>query len=101
MHRRLAFVILFSLLIAMPGMSLAGKVSRGTMLANSCAGCHGEDGKSPGAIPRIAGKSAGYIEQTMKDFASGKRAATVMGRHALGYTDEEIKLIAKYFASQQ
>ena len=35
----------------------------------------------------------------MNDFRSGNRPSTVMGRHAKGYTDEEISLIAEYFAN--
>ena len=42
-------------------------ITRGSMLALSCTGCHGTNGKSPGAIPTIAGKSAGSkLEQAKK-----------------------------------
>ena len=74
-------------------------ISQGTMLSNSCSACHGTDGKSPGAIPSINGKSAQFINQALTEFRSGNRASTVMGRHAKGYSDKEIKLIADYFAS--
>jgi len=77
----------------------ATEITRGIMLSNSCAACHGTDGKSPGAIPSIYGKSSEYISQSLLDFREGKRPATVMGRHASGYSDEEIQLIAQYFAS--
>ena len=83
-----------------PLIAQGTELTRGAMLAVSCAGCHGPDGRSPGAIPAIAGKSADYIEQAMKDFRSGKRESTVMGRHARGYSDAEIKLIAGYFANK-
>jgi len=86
-----------SMPLLLPAASLAAGLSRGVMLANSCAACHGTDGKSPGAIPSIAGKSAGFIEKALKDFRSGAQASTVMGRHAKGYSDEEIKTLAKYF----
>ena len=66
----------------------------------SCAACHGTDGRSPGAIPSINGKTSDFISQAMHDFREGKRPATVMGRHATGYTDEEIAFIADYFSSQ-
>jgi len=78
----------------------ASEITRGVMLSNSCAACHGTDGKSPGAIPSINGKSAQFISQALRDFRDGKRHATVMGRHASGYTVEEIQLIAEYFSSQ-
>lgn len=79
--------------------ALAGGVSQGAMLSNSCSACHGTDGKSPGAIPGIYGKSASFISQALTEFRSGARTSTVMGRHAKGYSDTEIKLIADYFAS--
>ena len=76
------------------------EITRGIMLSNSCAACHGTDGKSPGAIPGINGKSFQYIESALHEFRDGKRHATVMGRHATGYTDEEVRDIAIYFTSQ-
>ena len=93
--------LLLPVLLALSTQVSALEINQGTMLANSCAACHGTHGKSPGAIPAINGKPAKFIIQSMKDFQSGSRPATVMGRHALGYSDEEIKLIAEHFASQQ
>lgn len=78
----------------------AAPIQRAMMLSYSCAGCHGTDGHSPGAIPSIAGKSKQFLEEAMKDFRSGKRSSTVMGRHAKGYSDEEIKMIADFFSSK-
>jgi len=72
---------------------------RGQILALSCSSCHGTDGKSVGIIPPIHGKSVDYIESALKDFKSGARVSTVMSRHAKGYSDEEITLIAQYFGS--
>jgi sulfide dehydrogenase cytochrome subunit len=94
-----AAAIVVSLLLASPGQ--AGELSRGEMLSISCAGCHGTDGHSPGSIPDISDKSAEYIRTSMEEFRSGKRDSTVMGRQAKGYTDEEIQLIAEYFAKQK
>jgi cytochrome subunit of sulfide dehydrogenase len=86
------------LLFASAG-SQAGEITRGIMLSISCAGCHGTDGKSPGAMPSLNGKSAEFIESALKEFRSGQRESTVMIRHAKGYSDEEIKLIAQYLAT--
>lgn len=85
-------------LLAFPVMANSTGVSQSAMLANSCAGCHGTDGKSPGSIPSIAGKSSAFIEEALKGFRDGSRPSTVMGRHARGYSDEEIKLIADFFS---
>ena len=73
----------------------------GTMLADTCAGCHGTDGASTGpAIPSIAGLSETYMVDTMKAFKSGERHSTVMGRIAKGYSEEEFALMATVFARQ-
>ena len=72
---------------------------RGQILSLSCASCHGTDGKSAGIMPPLFGRSSEYIETALKEFKSGDRYSTVMARHAKGYTDQEIKLIADYFGS--
>jgi cytochrome c553 len=35
----------------------------------------------------------------LKDFKAGKRPGTIMQQHAKGYSDEQLELIAGYFAS--
>ncbi|HSH30013.1 MAG TPA: c-type cytochrome [Thiohalobacter sp.] len=84
----------------LPATGAATELTRGAMLANSCAGCHGTDGHSPGAIPSIGDKSSAFIETAMQEFRSGERHSTVMGRHARAYTDEEIRLIAEFFGGE-
>ncbi len=76
---------------------------RGQILALSCASCHGTDGESVGIMPGFHGKSASYLQTALMEFKNDERYSTVMGRHAKGYTDEEITLIAEYFGglSQQ
>lgn len=73
----------------------------GKILALSCAACHGTDGKSPGSIPAIAGKAQNFLETSLADFKSGKRAGTVMNRLAKGYSDEEIKALAVFFSERK
>ena len=73
-----------------------------SMLANTCAGCHGTDGSSMGpAIPNIAGVSAEYFNTVMKEYAEDDRASTIMGRIARGYTTEEIALMADFYAAKK
>ena len=73
--------------------------TRPAVLANSCAGCHGTDGKSMGSIPSIHGLKADYFKKTMKDFKDGTRKGTIMGRIAKGYSEEDISLMAEHFAN--
>lgn len=68
-------------------------------LAATCFTCHGTDGRSVDGIPpSLAGQNRDYLLQQMREFRSGKRPATIMHQHALGYTDEQLALIAGYFA---
>lgn len=70
-----------------------------SMLSDTCSGCHGTDGASLGpASPTIAGISEAYFEEIMKGFADGSVPSTIMGRIAKGYTDDELKTMAKHFA---
>jgi sulfide dehydrogenase cytochrome subunit len=72
-----------------------------SMLATQCAGCHGTDGASAGpATPIIAGLSEDYFVDLMKEFASGEAYSTIMGRIAKGYSEDEIKQLAKHFGSK-
>lgn len=76
-------------------------VDRGEMLANSCFSCHGYDGKATGAtIPPLGNYPASLIVSQMKAYRDGTRKGTVMPRHAKGYTDEEIELMAKHIGVQ-
>ena len=68
-------------------------------LADACAPCHGTDGRSPDAIPSLAGKSAAYITQRMLEFKAGARVGTVMNRIAKGYDDDEIAAIARHLGN--
>ena len=68
-------------IILLPNM-VSATPDRGTLLSMSCAACHGTDGKSPGAMPSLYGKSSKYIETSMLNFLQGKRVATVMNRIA-------------------
>lgn len=72
-----------------------------SMLADTCAGCHGTDGASVGpATPTIAGMSAEYFKTTMAEYKNDARHSTIMGRIAKGYTDDEIALMADHYAAK-
>lgn len=75
------------------------EISRGALMATTCYACHGTDGHSAGSIPSIYGYPPEIMIAQMKAFRDGTRPATVMDRHATGYTDEEIKLIAEYLST--
>lgn len=94
-------VLLAAAALAVPGFAFAADVSPASAanMARNCFGCHGPDGRSPGAIPGLNGKSADFIVNMLKSFRSGELPSTVMGRHAKGYTDAEISALAAYISS--
>ena len=77
--------------------------ARATMLAYTCAGCHGTNGVSAGpAIPTIAGLTEDTFTDAMnayKDKEGGKNG-TIMGRIAAAYSDDDIAAMAGFFAKQ-
>ena len=98
--RHFSVILLLSAVLVLLPAGQAEELSRAALLSASCEGCHGTDGRSPGAIPSIAGKTAEYLRETLEGFRSDDTDATVMGRHVKGYTEEEIRLIADYFSKQ-
>jgi sulfide dehydrogenase cytochrome subunit len=76
----------------------AQEISRGAIIATTCYTCHGTYGVSPGTIPSINDLSVERMTNMLKEFRSGQRVSTVMGRHASGYTDAEIADVAMYFS---
>lgn len=71
---------------------------RGRTIGVTCAGCHGTDGVGGTAIPPLKGRDAAYMESALMEYREGKRPGTIMPRIAKGYTDEDIKAVAAYFA---
>jgi cytochrome c553 len=68
--------------------------------ASSCNACHGPGGRSEAGIPPLAGRNADEMFRAMTDFKSGARSAYVMHHHSRGYSDEELRAIAGWFARQ-
>ncbi|MCP4701550.1 MAG: c-type cytochrome [Gammaproteobacteria bacterium] len=88
----------------MLGAASASAAPDGAMLANTCAGCHGLDGASVGpASPIIGGVAEDTFIEAMEAYRNGDRPSTIMGRIVAkgGYTDEEIKAMAKFFAGKK
>ncbi len=102
MHRIRVGFLLVVLIIAGWSPPLLAKetpeLSRGALLAMSCFACHRQAGQTPGQIPHIHGLPADLLVLQMQSFRQG-RPATVMDRHAKGYTDEELRLMADYIAT--
>ena len=120
-HRIIAILITFVIGIIFTSTAVADGASA-DMLSDTCYGCHGPGGISAGpATPTISGMSEVYIigamlaykydndedkvdavieaDPDLEDVEFFARISTVMARIAQGYSDAEIKAIAKHFAN--
>ena len=72
----------------------------GGAMAQTCAGCHGTEGRlKAAAFMPLAGMPRAQFVQAMRDFRSGQRPATLMRHVAEGFSDGEIDAMATYFAA--
>ncbi len=103
-------IVTASLLIVLSQSAFAEKKAKpktmsgasATMIANTCAGCHGTYGASNGpSIPILGGMSAVYLVEMMEAFKADDIPSTIMGRLAKGYTTEEFERMGEYFAKQK
>ena len=69
----------------------------GRLLASNCFQCHGTNGS--GGFDRIQGSTELLSE--LRKFASGEEdPGGIMAAHAVGYTDEQLQLIADFLSKQ-
>jgi sulfide dehydrogenase cytochrome subunit len=91
--------LLFASILCALVASDASAIERGELLADTCVSCHaGVNDKA--SIPNLSYYPASMIVSQMKAFRDGSRQATVMNRHAKGYSDEDIAQLAKYIGIQ-
>ena len=89
-------------LAAMPAQAASNAYVAGQRLAATCANCHGTNGTaSGGGFLPLAGMNSNAIVANMKAFQAGTRPATIMHQIAKGYSDEQIQLMAAFFAAQK
>ena len=88
-------------LIGLAGAAQAQDAQLARNLAATCANCHGTNGNARGDMKPLAGVPADKIVAMMADYRSGNQPATIMHQIVKGYTEDQIKLIAGYFAAQQ
>jgi sulfide dehydrogenase cytochrome subunit len=85
-------------MLALTGVALAADAPPG---AASCSGCHPAQTGVASPVPRLSGHDAAQTVAMMQEFRAGTRPATVMDRIAKGFSDDEIKAIAAWYAAQK
>jgi len=70
--------------------------------SQTCVACHGNDGIGilP-EYPNLAGQHAQYLEHALQAYRGGQRKNAVMAGMAGALTDQDIKELADYYASQR
>ena len=97
----------FALLLAFGPVGHAAPALDDKVLAGPCVNCHGPDGRSPGAIPSIAGLPEAELKAKLVEYKSDAPPAhstagtTIMNRLAKGYTDDQIAVLAHYYAQMK
>jgi cytochrome c553 len=90
-----------ALAMACAAAAHAQDANLGRNLAATCANCHGTNGQARGdTVKPLAGVSADKIVAAVNDFKSGAQPATIMHQIGKGYSDEQIRAIATFFAAQ-
>jgi len=70
--------------------------------ATLCVSCHGQDGVAIApTYPSLAGQHEDYISRALEEYRKGGRKNPIMKGFAATLKDEDIEVIAKYFASAQ
>ena len=72
----------------------------GRSLAATCSNCHGTNGVSVGEVASLAGRPKDDLVRKMQDFKAGRLPGTIMPQLAKGFTDEQIDVVAAWFATQ-
>jgi cytochrome c553 len=68
--------------------------------AEACTACHGKNGVSVNAMwPTLAGQHEDYLVRALSGYRDGSRNDPVMSAQAALIAEDDVALLAKYFAS--
>jgi cytochrome subunit of sulfide dehydrogenase len=90
-----------ALALASAPWAFAQDAHLGRNLAATCANCHGTNGVARGDMKPLAGMPADKLIAMIADYRNGNQPATIMHQISKGYTEEQIRLIAEFFAAQK
>jgi cytochrome c553 len=98
---KLKIMVAGALLVFSSVVVAGGDPDAGKSISTTCAACHGADGNSViPANPRLAGQHADYLVQALKDYKSGARSNPIMMGMVAPLSEQDIRDLAAYFASQ-
>ena len=79
--------------------SYAEDMTINRLLASQCSQCHGTYGMAIGDIDSLNGESFKDLVEDLTDMRSEDWPEDIMDHQALGYTEDQIARIARYYAS--
>ena len=81
-------------------VATGGSEQAGFDKAQACVACHGENGISMNAVwPTLAGQHEDYLLHSLEAYRNGSRSDPVMTTQAALIAEEDLVLLARYFAS--
>lgn len=105
------FAAFFSMSVvfsAEPAKVFKPDLVKGKEIMQQCVACHGADGNASAPIyPKIAGQHAEYLYKQLKEFKTAEGAKkplrdnAIMAGFVAGLSDEDMKHVAAYLASQK
>ncbi len=86
--------------IANETVAAGGSETAGIEAAQTCVACHGQNGISVSPTwPTLAGQYEDYLVHALNQYRDGTRTNAVMAQMAAPLTDEDVKVLARYYAS--
>jgi len=86
--------------IANETVAAGGSETAGIEAASTCVACHGQNGISVSPTwPTLAGQYEDYLVHALNQYRDGTRKNAVMAQMAVPLTDEDVKVLARYYAS--
>lgn len=96
------FVILVIQLLFAATASASGNAVAGKEKSQTCVACHGETGVSATpTFPNIAGQYEDCLYMSLKSYKSGERNNAIMSGIVAALSDQDMKDLAAYYASQE
>jgi cytochrome c553 len=86
---------------AAPAAPKADPAKGAAVYNGMCSSCHGADGNSGAPLyPKLSQQHPEYLAKQLAEFKSGKRANAIMSGLAAGLSDDDMRNVAAYYASQ-
>ena len=86
--------------IANDTVAAGGSDTESIEAASTCVACHGQNGISVSPTwPTLAGQYEDYLRHALNQYRDGTRKNPVMGPMAAPLTDEDVKVLARFYSN--